>query len=182
MLIEMESRGPDSAGVAVYRNKVKSGQTKLSLSHFDENFSWEKLAGNLVSSLDCHVSFSQVSTHCILITDASESEVIEWLQNKYFDVRIFGSGELIEIYKEVGSPESVFEKFDLELASGSHMIGHTRMATESIVDTAGFKCELGPAIVTATNNPNATASCGFTLDPDFNMAERNTKVPKNSSK
>lgn len=137
MLIEMESRGPDSAGVAVYRNKVKSGQTKLSLSHFDENFSWEKLAGNLVSSLDCHVSFSQVSTHCILITDASESEVIEWLQNKYFDVRIFGSGELIEIYKEVGSPESVFEKFDLELASGSHMIGHTRMATESIVDTAG---------------------------------------------
>ena len=32
MLAEMSSRGPDSAGVAIYRNPVNAGQTKFSLA------------------------------------------------------------------------------------------------------------------------------------------------------
>ena len=31
MIIEMTNRGPDSAGVAIYRNPVKRNQTKFSL-------------------------------------------------------------------------------------------------------------------------------------------------------
>ena len=34
MLIEMTNRGPDSTGVAVYRNPVKKAQTKLLASRF----------------------------------------------------------------------------------------------------------------------------------------------------
>ena len=33
MLIEMTARGPDSAGVAVYRNPVKDNEVKFSLAH-----------------------------------------------------------------------------------------------------------------------------------------------------
>ena len=137
MLVEMSSRGPDSAGVAVYRNRVKSGQTKFSLASNDLKCSWEALENNLVSELGCYVSTTQVSSHCILITDAVELDVIFWLQCNYPELRIVGTGESIEIYKEVGSPELVFEQFDLELATGTHMIGHTRMATESAVNTEG---------------------------------------------
>ena len=38
MLVEMSSRGPDSAGVAIYRNPVESGQTKFSLAHDNPDF------------------------------------------------------------------------------------------------------------------------------------------------
>jgi len=33
MLVEMKSRGPDSAGVAIYRDAVASNQVKYSLAH-----------------------------------------------------------------------------------------------------------------------------------------------------
>ena len=53
------------------------------------------------------------------------------------NVRIVGSGTTVEIYKETGLPKDVYERFNLASASGHHMIGHTRMATESAVTTAG---------------------------------------------
>ncbi len=48
-----------------------------------------------------------------------------------------GSGDAIEIYKEVGYPTDVAERFDLAHMTGTHAIGHTRMATESAVTTLG---------------------------------------------
>jgi len=55
MLVEMSSRGPDSAGVAIYRNPVESGQTKFSLAHDDPDFSWETLETELAAR--CSVLF-----------------------------------------------------------------------------------------------------------------------------
>ena len=137
MLIEMSSRGPDSAGVAIYRNPVLVGQTKFSLAHDDSVFLWDTLETNLAASLKCEVATLKVANHCILVTDAAETEVISWLQINCPEVRIVGSGKSIEIFKEVGPPEKVYEQFELEHASGTHMIGHTRMATESAITTAG---------------------------------------------
>ncbi|TMJ43688.1 MAG: amidophosphoribosyltransferase [Alphaproteobacteria bacterium] len=114
MLIEMTSRGPDSAGVAIYRNPAKKGFTKFSLAH-DE----------------------QIGNHAILTTNAKEEAVTAWLKAHYPQVRVVGSGQAIEIFKETGLPEKVYEKFDLASAKGTHIIGHTRMATESAVTTAG---------------------------------------------
>ncbi|MGI9333227.1 MAG: glutamine amidotransferase, partial [Gammaproteobacteria bacterium] len=45
--------------------------------------------------------------------------------------------EAIEIYKEMGTPAAVAAQFELRAMSGSHAVGHTRMATESAVTTAG---------------------------------------------
>jgi len=143
MLVEMSSRGPDSAGVAIYRNPVELGQTKFSLAHDDPDFSWETLETELAATLQCSVSIKTVGTHCILVTDADESKVVRWLKNSQSvpdvlaEIRIVGSGQSIEIFKEVGPPETVYEQFNLSHASGTHMIGHTRMATESAVTTAG---------------------------------------------
>ena len=47
------------------------------------------------------------------------------------------TGETIEIYKEVGLPAEVADRFGLRNMSGTHGIGHTRMATESAVTTLG---------------------------------------------
>ena len=47
------------------------------------------------------------------------------------------AGRAIEIYKEVGRPETFIEQFHLGDIEGSHGLGHTRMATESRVTTEG---------------------------------------------
>jgi amidophosphoribosyltransferase len=137
MLIEMTSRGPDSAGVAIYRNPAKKGFTKFSLAHDDPKFGWKKLAAALKSATKKQVSVQQIGNHAIVTTNAKEGTVMSWLKGHHPDIRIVGSGQAIEIFKETGLPEKVYEKFDLSKAKGSHIIGHTRMATESAVTTAG---------------------------------------------
>ncbi|MFT5111771.1 MAG: glutamate synthase domain-containing protein 1 [Parasphingorhabdus sp.] len=137
MLAEMTSRGPDSAGVAIYRDPVKEGYTKYSLAHDSENYPWKELDTGLEQALGCDVQINHIATHCILVADAAETAVTSWIRDNHPQVRLVGSGSSVEIFKEVGLPDEVYDRFQLDQASGSHMIGHTRMATESAVTTAG---------------------------------------------
>ena len=137
MIIEMTNRGPDSAGVAVYRNPVKKNETKFSLAHNDSNYDWKKIDVGLEKALKCDCKISTIGNHCILVTTGKEKAVEAWLRKNHPDVRIVGSGRTIEIFKETGLPASVYDKFNLDEAHGTHIIGHTRMATESAVTTAG---------------------------------------------
>jgi len=137
MLIEMTSRGPDSAGVAIYRNPVAEGELKFSLAHDSSQYDWKSLTAKVSSNLTCTANITQKDTHGILVTSGSEKAVQTWLAENAPDVRVVGSGQSVEIYKETGLPEQVYERFGLEDAQGRHMIGHTRMATESAVTTAG---------------------------------------------
>ena len=47
MLEQMSDRGPDSAGVAVYRDPAPSGSSKLTLFSADPLQDWEALGGEL---------------------------------------------------------------------------------------------------------------------------------------
>lgn len=137
MLIEMTSRGPDSAGVAIYRNPVAEGKTKYSLAHDDVQYDWSKLSSALNDQLKANSTIEQNNTHALLVADSDEAHVKHWLSTFDPSVRLVGSGTTVEIYKETGLPEQVYERFGLASAAGQHMIGHTRMATESAVTTAG---------------------------------------------
>ncbi|MGQ0483750.1 MAG: class II glutamine amidotransferase [Hyphomicrobiales bacterium] len=137
MIIEMTNRGPDSAGVAIYRNPVKKNQIKFSLAHDDANYDWKKIDTGLERALKCEATIKKIGNHCILVTNAKEEAVVKWLKTRHPKVRVVGSGHTIEIFKEVGLPANVYDKFDLDEARGTHIIGHTRMATESAVTTAG---------------------------------------------
>jgi len=137
MIIEMTNRGPDSAGVAIYRNPVKKNQVKFSLAHDDAGYDWKKVETGLEKALKCDATIKKIGNHCILVTNAKENAAVKWLDAHHPDVRVVGSGHTIEIFKEVGLPANVYDKFDLDEAKGTHIIGHTRMATESAVTTAG---------------------------------------------
>jgi glutamate synthase domain-containing protein 1 len=137
MIIEMTNRGPDSAGVAIYRNPVKKSQIKFSLAHDDAHYDWKKIDTGLEKALRCEATIKKIGNHCILVTNAKEEAVVKWLKEHHPDVRVVGSGHTIEIFKEVGLPANVYDKFNLDDAKGTHIIGHTRMATESAVTTAG---------------------------------------------
>lgn len=136
MLIEMTNRGPDSAGVAIYRDPVGKNELKITLAHTDPEFDWQAIAAEL-ADLHGKTSAHKLGNHCVLRTKASEAEVRAWLAAEQPEVRIVGVGHVIEIFKEVGLPRDVAEMYDLEDAHGTHAIGHTRMATESAVTTAG---------------------------------------------
>ena len=53
MLVEMTSRGPDSAGVAIYRDTVKRGLIKLTLAHDNPKFPWKSVDAGLERALKC---------------------------------------------------------------------------------------------------------------------------------
>ncbi|TGR73308.1 glutamine amidotransferase, partial [Mesorhizobium sp. M2D.F.Ca.ET.223.01.1.1] len=84
------------------------------------------------------VSVAVKSTHAVIRTTPDRVDVArEALQTLRPDIRIMGAGEAVEIYKEVGLPEAVVDRFDVRSMTGTHGIGHTRMATESAVTTMG---------------------------------------------
>lgn len=137
MLIEMSDRGPDSAGFAIYRNEVDENHTKFTLASDVPEIAWKALDAEMEMALNCDVKIEIMGDHAVLITDADADKVTKWLIDTKPRIRIVGSGRSIEIFKQTGLPKDVAEKFELASAHGSHAIGHTRMATESAVTTAG---------------------------------------------
>ncbi len=135
MLITMTDRGPDSAGIAIYGDTV-DGLTKVTIQSDTPEVDFDGLDAALSSVLEAPVSMKTISTHAVLtIPKGKEETAIAALEEK--GLRIMGSGQSMEIFKEVGLPKDVAERFALRNMGGSHGIGHTRMATESAVTTLG---------------------------------------------
>jgi glutamate synthase domain-containing protein 1 len=135
MLVEMSHRGPDSAGFAVYRPAGNGDKGKLTLFHSDDAFSWAGLADEMAAALGMRVTAEKRASHAVLTVAAEPAAARAWLRQHHREVRVMGVGESIEIYKEMGAPAAVAQRFGLSAMTGSHAIGHTRMATESAVTT-----------------------------------------------
>jgi glutamate synthase domain-containing protein 1 len=96
------------------------------------------LDAELAKAIGAPVSVAVKSTHAVIRTTPDKVDAArETLQTLRPDIRVMGAGEAVEIYKEVGLPEAVVERFGVRAMTGTHGIGHTRMATESAVTTMG---------------------------------------------
>ncbi len=134
MLDNMSSRGPDSAGFAVYNNNEKK-LFKYSLS-INDNSILNKFETDIKKKFkDANVK--PVSNHLVLSTLSNPKIVIPFIKKNYHNILIVGYGKSIEIFKEVGNPRDIVKKFNLKNFTGSHGIGHTRMATESAITIDG---------------------------------------------
>jgi len=117
--------------------RTANTETKYSLAHDSSDYDWKAIDTQLESHFKCEARIAQIDTHAILISTVAEKDLRPWLTENHPEVRLVGSGHSLEIFKEVGLPDDVYRRFSLKEAEGSHMIGHTRMATESAVTTAG---------------------------------------------
>lgn len=137
MLIAMTDRGPDSAGFAIYGDEVADTSIKLTLRHSDPEYSWEALATALQSQMDVGVEWFRNGKVAVfkIATDAETAQ--SFITGFDSEILILSAGQSIEILKEVGLPEKIAENFSLSGMKGSHIIGHTRMATESAVTMEG---------------------------------------------
>ena len=133
MLNNMESRGPDSAGFAIYKEENKKNyKYSLCLNNTNVNDFEKKILKILKKA-----QLSQFSDHVILKTSENPKKMIKILSSNFPEVSIVGYGKSIEIFKQIGNPKDIVKKFNLESFSGTHGIGHTRMATESAITTDG---------------------------------------------
>ncbi|HSI98690.1 MAG TPA: glutamine amidotransferase family protein [Gaiellaceae bacterium] len=137
MLVQMSSRGPDSAGVAVYRDPAPSGWSKLTLYSADPTERWAAVADALRDGFGGCEGPSVRASHAVLVVDADAASAEAWVRENRPDLRVLSAGQVIEIYKETGLPEEFAEAFTLGDIQGTHALGHTRMATESRVTTEG---------------------------------------------
>ena len=81
MLAQMADRGPDSAGVALYREPAPLGATKLSVY--------------------------EDGRHEVVIADGDAAEAVARLREERPGARVMSAGTRIEIIKEVGDPRGV---------------------------------------------------------------------------
>ena len=137
MLATMCDRGPDSAGFAVY-GKGDAGHVKLTLRAGEAGYDFGALAGRLSSALGAPIDVAPHGTHAVLtLPSEMEDKARTAIAKDGGGIKIVSSGRRMEIYKEVGRPDAVADRFELSDMAGSHGIAHTRMATESAVTTNG---------------------------------------------
>jgi glutamate synthase domain-containing protein 1 len=135
MLAALSDRGPDSAGFAVYGDG-DAAHIKLTLRaapRFDFAAlmaSLDKIAG---ASLACRV----YDTHAVISIPLAQEAAVAAALAGHTDVDMVARGKRMAVFKEVGLPADVARRFGLDGMSGTHAVGHTRMATESAVTTNG---------------------------------------------
>jgi glutamate synthase domain-containing protein 1 len=138
MLNALGCRGPDSAGVAMYRPpesnafvlrvKLGEGANLDSRSH--------QLAALLESRGFRVQHFSTVASYASFVVDgqtdlAELTGVVESLDK---ETEVVSAGRSLEIVKQVGSPANLESTYRISSFRGTHGLGHTRLSTESRVD------------------------------------------------
>jgi amidophosphoribosyltransferase len=128
MLIGMTERGPESTGIAVYTEPVAEGLRKLS-AHGPKGFDWHALRGTMPELEGIEVR----ANHAVLTTAADPQAIRARLRAEHPSLHVLSVGRAIDLYKDVGTPAEVAERYGLAGFSGTHLVAHTRMATESAV-------------------------------------------------
>jgi methylamine---glutamate N-methyltransferase subunit A len=135
MLEQLSFRGPDSAGVAFYRDPAPIGSCKVSLHSADADPGWDAVGRELEREFGVASPPSVRATHAVFVIAAEAEEAQAWLAAHHPELTLMSAGRSIEIYKEAGPPGDFVRRFRLPGIAGSHALGHTRMATESRVTT-----------------------------------------------
>ena len=83
MLSEMTERGPDSAGIAVYRNPQKDG-CKITVLAQQQDFDWGVLEDAIKSKFALK-NISITRNHAVLSLDSEIDEVQDWVkENEWY--------------------------------------------------------------------------------------------------
>lgn len=137
MLIGMTERGPDSAGLAVFTEPLAENARKISLysgmCEDGADFNWLGLGHELKEHLGVEATIAAQGNHAILTASIAPEPVKRWIKEHHPKLHLLSTGRAIDLYKDIGTPAAVAARYDFANLSGSHLVGHTRMATESAV-------------------------------------------------
>lgn len=133
MLKEMAARGPESAGLAVFTSSLPEGQRKFSLFAPDWQYDWAGFEGEFIKRFGPEAQIGVKGNHAVLTCDEPVDRVKPWIKVQFPQLHLLSAGRSIDIYKDTGNPADVSDRYDFDRLTGTHLVGHTRMATESAV-------------------------------------------------
>jgi glutamate synthase domain-containing protein 1 len=136
----MGDRGPDSAGLAVFHSGQPQSSPpatrRFSLYASVNGYEWAKLADCFRTDRDPQAGIEPLDRHATLLSTAQPGEVRSWLAGYDPALHLLSVGRSIDVYKDEGHPCEIAARYHFAALSGSHCVGHTRMATESAVSPA----------------------------------------------
>jgi amidophosphoribosyltransferase len=136
MLTGMTDRGPDSAGLAVYTTPVAEERRKLSLYVGEHFLDWNDLLRGLREEFGPDQEIAAHGNQAVLTTGSDADVVSAWLSRAFPKVAVLSVGQSIDLYKDVGAPADIARRYRFADLRGTHLVAHTRMATESAVTPA----------------------------------------------
>ncbi len=140
MLEAMATRGPDSAGIAVYADTPGPPGAEPGLRYSlrcDAGADWELAGKAIAADTGSEVTVRQLAPDAaVLESPASEAAFLAAVQRAAPAVTVVGYGRAMVLVKDVGAPADICARYGIPGWSGYQGSGHTRMATESAVTTA----------------------------------------------
>ena len=149
MLEAMTTRGPDSAGIAVYADhhpapagnelgNEQSQEQELRYSlRSDELIDWDLLAKRIAAETGHDVRVEPLAADSAVVGSAAgEASFLAAVHRIAPRVSVPGYGRAMVVVKDVGAPAAICARYGIPGWGGYQGIGHTRMATESAVTTA----------------------------------------------
>jgi amidophosphoribosyltransferase len=133
ILIEMGARGPESAGLAVYTAALPESERKYSVYAPAWDYDWAQFEGEFIKRFGTEVALAAKGNHAVLTCDEPLVKVKPWIRERFPELHLLAAGRAMDIYKDIGHPAEIAQRYAFPKLSGTHVVGHTRMATESAV-------------------------------------------------
>ncbi|MFE0750340.1 glutamine amidotransferase [Gordonia sp. NPDC058843] len=137
MLGEMQDRGADSAGIAVYGNRAWAPPGHGCISLLELDVLPDEVSATLGAALGVPVAAQTIDVTLVASAPATADELLAAARAAYPNALVAGFGSDLTVLKGVGAPRDLTESWGLAAASGWQGVGHTRMATESAVTSSG---------------------------------------------
>ena len=150
MLQSMKHRGPDSTGYALYstpengslvmRYKLADANTPRDFGFAERLRLHRREVETRLARLGAQVHEVEEETQYAFRVSFDYDGDLKLLADLVEDIpeaEVLSLGRSLEIVKDLGDAETVGGQYGLDSFTGTHAIGHVRMATESEVDIAG---------------------------------------------
>jgi methylamine---glutamate N-methyltransferase subunit A len=149
MLQSMKHRGPDSTGYALFGPASKPVLVRYKLADANDPRDFEfaerlqrhraevearmRELGATIESVEDETDYA---LRAVLTYSGDLKQLADYLEDVP-GCEVLSLGHSLEIVKDLGDAETVADQYDLADFTGTHAIGHVRMATESDVDISG---------------------------------------------
>jgi len=133
MLVQMGARGPESAGLAVFRGELPENERKYSLHAPVWDYDWAGFEAEFIKRFGTEAQLAVKGNHAVLTCNESAGQMKRWVKECFPKLHVLSAGRAMDIFKDTGHPADVAKRYNFDRLSGTHVVGHTRMATESAV-------------------------------------------------
>ncbi len=133
MLEAMTERGPDSAGIALY--EANGAETKVTVRSPLDGYDWDQFVERLSEELQTSVGIRRTGPGAVVTMETGGKKAATAIAAVDPSIRVVSRGHAVEVFKDVGTPRQICDRYGIPNRGGYQAVGHTRMATESAVTT-----------------------------------------------